>query len=89
MVMQEHIKAGDQCYLVFKAQAFAPSANAATQTMDMILNVVSGIFRGDNEDGTFQFETESASGAGVLWLVKFDDILMLGARRDVPRLARV
>jgi len=82
------IKTGDTCHLVFKTQAFAPVANADTRTMDMVLNIISGVYRGE-EDGKILFETEAHNGTGVLWTVNRDDILMLGVRRDTPRLARV
>jgi len=85
----ENIKPGEACHLVFKVQAFAPSANADTRTMDMVLNVISGTYRGTSDDGFCLFETETPSGAGILWYVNLDDVLMFGIRRDVPRLARV
>jgi hypothetical protein len=87
------MKSGDACYLVFKTQAFAPVANADTRTMDMVLNIISGVYRGENEDGKstgeFLFETEAANGTGIVWAVRREDVLMLGVRRNTPRLASV
>jgi hypothetical protein len=87
------MKSGDACYLVFKAQPFAPVANADTRTMDMVLNVVSGVYRGENENGKnageFMFETEAANGTGIVWTLLRENVLMLGVRRNTPRLASI
>lgn len=89
-MMSDKLQSGVACSLVFKAQAFAPSPNPDTRTVDMVLNVISGVYRGVEEQhpGVFMFETESANGVGVLWFIKFDDVLMLGVRCETSRLAR-
>lgn len=83
------IKPGDACYLVFKAQAFASVPNESARTIDTVLNILTGTYWGEEEDGTFLFETEAGNGTGIVWVARHEDVLMMGVRCDTPRLARV
>ena len=81
---------GDRVSLVFKAQPFAPMPNPETRTVEMVLNIISGTYRGPDPEagsGGFLFETETGSGRGVLWRVRDAEVLMKGTLQDVARLA--